>query len=409
MRITLPVLLALVVGFVLGTTVDFAPAREGPGPSNAPGKRPALTEVVSDPPGPSAASNPASEHDSKPVEPRAARTAEGLISEALARYARDELQAGWSEVRKDAMPPAVVDAGFARFDVELQALPRAIGRDLAGDATQREKLASDDPFEVLDALNAGDLGPQVALVQDAQRFARFFACSGGARIDGLALLAMEPEDAAGVLQPGSTIVFPPGVHDVDPIAQLLRKDVACVAIVGAGMDRTQLRARSFSPNARLDRFELRDCTFRSSCDAIDLNTGVWRAERVRFVGFDCGAGGCGVFSVMRGAVLELVGCRIEGGYGRNPGDGCLFDVRTSALLAHFQDCTIDGLKLQPRYWRRGVTIVFDRCRLQNLLDGELPPDDDDDGIVLNATTVELRPEDAGPIAARDLRDVNPAW
>ena len=105
MRITLPVLLALVVGFVLGTTVDFAPAREGPGPSNAPGKRPALTEVVSDPPGPSAATNPASEHDSKPVEPRAARTAEGLISEALARYARDELQAGWSEVRKDAMPP----------------------------------------------------------------------------------------------------------------------------------------------------------------------------------------------------------------------------------------------------------------------------------------------------------------
>ena len=75
MRITLPVLLALVVGFVLGTTVDFAPAREGPGPSNAPGKRPALTEVVSDPPGPSAATNPASEHDSKPVEPRAARTA----------------------------------------------------------------------------------------------------------------------------------------------------------------------------------------------------------------------------------------------------------------------------------------------------------------------------------------------
>ena len=135
----------------------------------------------------------------------------------------------------------------------------------------------------------------------------------------------------------------------NPIAQLLRKDVACVAIVGAGMDRTQLRARSFSPNARLDRFELRDCTFRSSCDAIDLNTGVWRAERVRFVGFDCGAGGCGVFSVMRGAALELVGCRIEGGYGRNPGDGCLFDVRTNALLAHFQDCTIDGLKLQPRY------------------------------------------------------------
>ena len=55
-----------------------------------------------------------------------------------------------------------------------------------------------------------------------------------------------------------------------------------------------------------------------------------------------------------------------------------------------------------------MTIVFDRCRLQNLLDGELPPNDND-GIVLNATIVELRPADAGPLAARDLHDVNPAW
>src|SRR6185436_7458411 len=226
--------------------------------------------------------------------------AEGLISDALRKYALEELDAGWHETRKDPIPEPLLASGFSEFERIVRRSPRDIGRALAKTQGQLEQLAGDDPFVVMEALQDGDLGPQVALVQDKKRFASFFACTGGPALDGFTL-TQETEPTP--IPPGSVISYPAGVHELDRLTSRLRSSVTCVTITGAGMDQTLLRFRSIQPNEKIDRFELRDCTIQSDCDAIALNAkaGVWRAERVRFIGFDCGAGSSTVFSVMRGA------------------------------------------------------------------------------------------------------------
>lgn len=405
-KLVLASLAAGLVGFALGIWTWRALA-------TAP-ERSSATERVVDAPSKELApvDAPSARRDER--EPRAesapavaSRVEEGLISAALRRYALDEIDAGWHELRKDALPEPMLTKGFVEFEEIVRAKPREIGRELAGDATQREQLASDDPFAVIDALRGASLGPQPELVQDEARMRRFFACDGGPRIDGAAWIALD-RDARSEIAPGTTFVFPPGTYDVRAIADALRRRVRCVSIVGAGMDRTLLRGSDIQPNEPLDRFELRDCTFESSCDAIDLSVaGVWRAERVRFVGFDCGAGGCGVFYVGHGAILELESCRIEAGFGRNPGDGCLFDVRTSAMVARLHACTIRSVSIDVRTWPSGVTVLFDGCRLEDL-PGPVA-ERGDGGIALRSTTVGVRASDAGRVAARKLSEINPAW
>lgn len=305
------------------------------------------------------------------------------------------------------MPESLLSVGFSEFEERVRKLPREIGRRLAQKQTRIEGLASEDPFVVLEAMSGGNLGPQNALVENAKSFSRFFACASGPRIDGIALLA---EKEPTVIQPGSVIAFPAGVYDVQAIDQRLRSTIHCVAIVGAGMDRTLLRFGSLQPREKLDRLEIRDCTIQSSCDVVDLNVaGLWRAERVRFIGFDCGAGGSCAFSMMGGAMLELKSCLIEGGYGRSPMHGNLFDARSHPILARFEDCTVHSLEADLDGLPMGSTLVLVRCKFHDLFDRALPMDRTDDGLVLNATTLELRPKDAGKVEKRDVAELFPAW
>ncbi|GEM_PF-3420371 len=200
------------------------------------------------------------------------------------------------------------------------------------------------------------------------------------------------------------------MHELRDLANLLGANVRCVTIAGKGIERTLLRASHFAPREKLDRLELRDCTLECPCSQVDLRkAGVRRAERVRFVGFDCGAGSSCVFSVMGGAVVELKSRRVEGGYGRHPQHGVLFDVRSDAFLGRFEDCTFDSLALRHDLWRKGFTLVLTRCRFTNLFDRNLPIDFDDDGLLLSSTTMELRSKEAGEIEMRDLADLFPAW
>jgi hypothetical protein len=112
---------------------------------------------------------------------------------------------------------------------------------------------------------------------------------------------------------------------------------------------------------------------------------------------------------MRGAILELKSCRIEGGFGRNPEFGNLMDLRTNAFLARFDDCTLTTLRSNLQYLSQGSTLLLRRCRLEDLLDSELPTERKDSGLVLESTTIELRSPDAGPIPKRDVAELFPAW
>jgi hypothetical protein len=407
MKLVLPLLLTALGGFALGWFVSSA--TEHSSRTNRHEDRQAITAQPSTESKLAAVAQSTTESATVPTPPSPeTRASEGLISATLRKYALEELDAGWHETRKDPLPEPLLARGFGEFEETVRRLPREIGRRLAEEQSQIESLASDDPFTVLEAIEKGSLGPQVDLVQDKKRFGAFFACAGGPSVDGPALV-QEPETNA--IPPGAVVVFPAGVHDIENLTRRLQqKSPSCLAICGAGMDRTLIEMRSILTVGRLDRFELRDCTVLSNCDAIDLRAaGVWRAERVRFIGFDCGAGGCGVFDVGGGAVLEMKSCRIEGGFGRNPGDGCLFDSRSSVMLVHIEDCTLDSLHLSAVQWGRGMTVVFDRCRLVNMLDDSLPVDRAHDGLVLNATTMELRPADAGRLQKRELAELFPAW
>lgn len=407
MRVVLLVLVTALVSFTLGWCASNALAARGaasrkdaelepPSKTNdAEQQRPIAHEIERDPE--TVKSNPEVQ----------ARTEEGLISSALRRYALAEIDGGWRESRKGALPAELLARGFDEFEATVKSLPREIGRSLAKTRSQKERLAGDDPFAVLDALTEGDLGPQIDIVRDTERFERFFACADGLRIDGPTLLAEEEQTP---IPPGSVIAFPAGVYEIDKLARRMLSKIRCVSIVGAGMDRTLLRFRTLRMIDRLERFEVRDCTLDSEAVAIAIHVpGVWRAERVRFIGFDCGAGSSSTFSAMGGAILELKSCRIEGGFGRNPEFGILFDVRSNAFIAHFEGCVIDTVFLRQGLWPKSGTLVFDRCRITNVLDAETLVDRDDDGLVLYATTIELRPRDAGHITPRNLSELFPAW
>src|SRR5690606_13610272 len=94
---------------------------------------------------------------------------------------------------------------------------------------------------------------------------------------------------------------------------------------------------------------------------------------VRLIGFDKGAGASCAFGTEELA-LRAKGCVIEGGYGRAPQHGTLFDVRTDGLLARFEDCELRLLDLELNHIRSGATVVFEDCRLTDLLGTAGQPD-----------------------------------
>ncbi len=180
MKLVLPILLALLAGFALGWFTSSAFRGKNPESSRhedrAPvdGQRATESKLAE-------AEKPTSNNAAPSVAPTIfeTRASEGLISEALRKYALEEIDGGWHETRKDSLPESLLTRGFSEFEETVRKLPREIGRRLAKRQGQLERLASDDPFAVIDAINEGEMGPRFALVQDEKAFSRFFACAGG--------------------------------------------------------------------------------------------------------------------------------------------------------------------------------------------------------------------------------------
>lgn len=408
MRITILVLFVGLLGFLLGWSLPRTRAAAGPGaPVAAPAATPQAlgTDSTRSDRGGAGLDTPA------PVIARQDVRDDGdLISAALHRYAGVEMRRGWNEVRTDEMPLPTLEEGFQRFDVRLRALPRAIGRELAGQAVSREQLASDNALTVLKGMRDGSAGPQMELVQNRERFAKYFACPAGPRIDGAARLASVGSSARTPSPPGTVLQFPAGVFDLTGLDVILEDATGCIEVAGAGMEQTLFRLRAVIPREALDRFTVRDATVNSECGMIDLRlAGVLRAERVRFIGFDCGAGISSAFDAMEGTALECVDCRIEGGFGHSPSQGALLTATSPALLARFEDCTIDLVYVGPVGWPSGATVLFERCRFQRIRDAINPVDRHGPGIVFHDCSVDMQSYDGTLPPRRDPSELNPNW
>ncbi len=395
--------LALLLGFAIGWVANLAPSdsESRVGRSETPA-RPA--EV-----GPPIAIEPATDvaPAAHPVAPSVARSPGGLISDELARYARDEIAAGWTEIRKDPIPDATRERGFGEFEEIVKRTPREIGRRLAEGQNDGDSLAGNDLVAILRALDRSELGPQLALVRDAERFPALFQCAGGSNLDGPTVIAdskLLPSDSA-------TLLFGPGVHRLSRFLENANEAPRCLTLAGAGMNQTMLVLGDVSVRGVLDRFAIRDCTvFTHDAYLFDLRRepAVVELDRVRLCGFDTGAGSSCAFGTRATAIFAR-DCRFEGGYGRYPGSGNLFRIDTRAFLARFERCTISAVSIPVRGIQSEASVLFSHCTIDRLLDQQRYLDDAPRGLVFEACSIQLADPSAPYTPPRELDDLFPDW
>lgn len=337
------------------------------------------------------------------------RVQEGLISAALREYALTELRGGWAELRKDTMPEPTLARGFETFDERMRALPRAIGRELAQRQSLDDTLAGDDLLAIVRMLDERNANAPIELARDRERFEKLFSCTGGPAIEGPAAVH-EPSER---WVDGTRIVFPSGVFSLSKVVSHLasgRPAPRCVTIQGAGMDATLFVGATLESRSGFELLRVADATLYSGAEIVDLGDGAHAItlERVRCIGFDTGAGGSDAFYAGTGAALRLLDCRIEGGYGRSPAFGRLFDLRTPAALIRLERCELRRLRVDPARLV-GRAVVFLDCRFSELLDdaGSLSASETA-SLFERCRFTDAPPEfDAG--APRDLNELFPDW
>lgn len=380
MKLALPVLLALIAGLVLGYVLfSSEPAVErgvGLGGDAEVEGRDALGRIdlvspdddVNDRVSPSTADATDTGSDGTDRVEVVVEEA-GLFSEALLAYARDGLSSGWLGVRGDAMPDDQLAIGMAQFEDNVRAMPRGLGYQLAQARTKAELLAADarrgGAFALLATLMEGDGAPLPELVGDAAAFDELFAREHPeAPVD-----AGEWELGADVPD-GTTLNFGAGCFRFTLPVDSRRQAPSDLTIAGAGMDATLLVLTSdLGSRGALQRLELRDCTvFTDNNYFFDHRQGAATVvlERVRVIGFDMAAGGSCCFSLDDGVALTVRDSIIAGGYGRAPGSGTLFDQRNDALLARFENCSIEGIEVNVSRIKSNATVIFENCDLLDI-------------------------------------------
>jgi hypothetical protein len=339
---------------------------------------------------------------------------EGLISRALAEYAREQLRAGWRSSRAEEIPAERLDEGMKQFEASVKSAPGAIGRSLGDRETKMERALEDartgGAFALLASLRKGGAGPVVPIASERDRLRELLQRnSSESFVSGYG----HKGHVDKLLADGVTLSFPAGVFRLDNPFSSVSSPPRDVTIAGAGMDATLLVLNGdISARAELRRFALRDCTVHTNSHYLfDQRTGgvTVLMERVRVIGFDMGAGSSCVMSFNDGAVLQATDCRFEGGYGRAPRFGTLFDVRTDALVARFDRCTLSLASLMTPIIRPGATIVFSSCSLVNMLDDPMAGLATHPGIVFGDTSVSRFDKSSGPVPQLDLNVLFPDW
>lgn len=334
---------------------------------------------------------------------------EGLISSRLAQYAENEMREGWASRRTDDFPAGMLEEGLLEWRATVLTSPAEIGKRLGHEANELEAArAVGAAFELFTRLELG-AGPMLDLVTDAEAFTALFEPETPARATDATQLDWR---AGGPVPDGSTLRFPPGVFQIGDLGRHWDEFPRDVTLQGAGRDATLL-VGEVSARSAVRNLSLRDMTFHNPGGGLaELRRGgaVISIENLRLTGWDTGAGGSSAINTRALAFLAK-DCEIAGGYGRNPGFGQLFDVRTDALLARFEGCTLDRMSLSVSRVRPGATVVFAGCALTDVFQDparqRVPP-----GVQFidcTLTVAEGSQSDWRTEMKRDLNDLFPDW
>jgi hypothetical protein len=341
-----------------------------------------------------------------------------LISEVLRAYAREKITEAWRSARNETIPDEDLAIAMAQFEELVLSAPYTIGAQLAEQRTRSEMLAADalrgGAFTLLEKLDAGEGAPVLSLVHDTVAFDALFVREAPEHgVD----LGLAKKSSREELTDGSTFAFPAGCFLID---NLLERGATSAApkdftIAGAGMDATLLVLdQDLGSRGAIRNFTLRDCTVHTDGNYLfDHRSGgaTVTLERVRVVGFDSGSGSSCAISMNHGVVLSVRSCRFEGGFGRSPGSGDVFDMRTDALVARFDDTFMQHVGLGFDHIRPNATVLFVNCRLENMFSWSdlLGTIEAHAGIELVATTLTMHTTVEGQSLKRDLDELFPGW
>jgi len=320
------------------------------------------------------------------------------------------MRRGWGSVRKDEMPQDDLGEGATKYEAIVLDSPYAIGRELGLRRTKAEAALEDartgGVFALLEKLDGGGVGPLVAEVRDA-RFDAYFAREGPER-----RRHPRKDHPDQDVEDGVTLTWPAGGFKVQGLMKEKDPFPRDVTLEGAGIDATMLvLAHDLFTRGRLRNLVIRDCTVHTNDNYLfdlRIEPASMRFERVRFVGFDMGAGGSCLLGT-KALALSARGCRFEGGYGRSPMHGTVFDVRTDALLARFEACTFSLVNLRIHDWHTGATVVFLGCTLDRILDNAMAHAKLKPGVVFDGcsyTRFEGTPQEVPKL---DLDALFPGW
>lgn len=290
-----------------------------------------------------------------------------LLSAALLAYAKDEIAAGWLEVRSDDVPADVVAEVMERFAATVQSQPRELGRSAAEERRRAEtraaRFAGDDLAALLQVIQGDE--PEAQDLVKSERFAQLLTPRGGSGVlDGTRLKRGE------AVAPGTVLSFPAGVFQVYDLGQASRgSDWAFpsdVLVSGAGMNATLLLFDEQTSRGPMQRFAIENCTvFAGGLTDLRADAPATLSLRnVRVIGFDTGAGGSVALYLGGGSALVAVSCRFESGYGRNPGGYANLLRGGGPCLARFERCSLERCSLNDA---DGVSVLFVDCSLIDML------------------------------------------
>jgi hypothetical protein len=214
------------------------------------------------------------------------------------------------------VPADIVERGLRDYEDLLRTRAHWFGRSAAEQRNEAERktslLASDDLVAMLAGIGGDE--PEAKALVASDRFASLFAPrGGGSAVDGTTLAR------DGKVADGSVVAFPAGVFAVQDFARGNDPYPVDLTVRGAGMDATLLVVDAQRARSAMQRFAVEDCTVFVDNALTDVRgqAAVLSLKRVRFVGFDCGAGSCVAF-YLSSCALHAVDCRFESGYGRHP-------------------------------------------------------------------------------------------
>jgi len=336
-----------------------------------------------------------------------------LLSPALLDYARENLVKGWAAERQDRLPEELLAEGMQRFEELVMTSPAAIGRELGVRENKREEALRDAEtgglFALLASLESGEAGPLPDLVGDSAEFEKFFQRDSNEE-HAVSGIGLTPESFTSMVD-GTTLTFPAGVFELEQLARYWRPVPRDITIRGSGMDATLIVYGDQHTQEQLKNFRVEDCTLIAEGGVFDLRANAATAtfERVRITSFDTGAGCSCAMNANEGIAVRWIDCVFAGGFGRDPGGGNLFDVRSHSLLSRFERCRFDRMRMNFDRIQAGGTMVFSLCAFENLTDRQDPLEEfaNRPGIVFEQCTARLRDESTE--MRRDLNDLFPDW